>query len=218
LLQQEAVLYLEQAYRYAIQFSRPTLWLCCGLPASGKSTLAEGLGTALSLRVLQTDRIRKELEGMDPHEEKVVPYDAGIYRRERRHRVYVHMLSLAMEELKHGRSVIMDGSYSERKWRDEARLLANDLDANFLVAACSCDEAVMRGRLGEREGRGGASDARLQHLPRMIQEFEPVNEGPSATVIPVSSAASAEAVLQHVLSEAYRFKSAQVRRLMESRL
>ncbi len=217
-LRRQAVQYLEQAYRYAIQFSRPTLWVCCGLPATGKSCLAEGLGRALSIKVFQTDRIRKELEGGDPHEESVVPYDTGIYKRERRHRVYAQMLSQAMEELKHGRSAILDGSFSQRKWREEARLLAEDLDTNFLIVACSCDEGIIRDRLKEREGRGGVSDARIQHLPRMIQEFEPVTEGPPDTVLPVDTACNAEELIQRVLTETYRLKSAQVKRLMQSRL
>ncbi|NTW36015.1 MAG: AAA family ATPase [Syntrophobacteraceae bacterium] len=217
-LRQQAVRYLDQAYRYTIQFSRPTLWVFCGLPATGKSCLAEGLGSALSIRVLQTDQIRKELEGKDLHEEGVVPYDTGIYRRERRNRVYAHMLSLAMEELKHGRSAILDGSFSQRKWRDEARLLAEDLDTNILIVACSCEESILRERLREREGRGGTSDARIQHLPRMIQEFEPVTEGPPDTVIPVSTAQPADEVLQHVLTEAHRLRRSQVQRLMQNRL
>lgn len=217
-LSREARLYLDQAYRYAIQFSRPTLWVCCGLPATGKSVLAEGLGKTLSLKVLQTDRLRKELEGMEPHEERVEPYDAGIYRRERRNRVYAHMLTLAMDELKHGRSVVLDGSFSQRKWRHEARLLAEDLDANLMIVACACDESVMRKRLRDREGRGGASDARLQHLPRMMEEFEPVTEGPADTVIFVDTGRPAEKVLEEVLSWACRSRSAQVRQLMERRL
>ncbi len=217
-LRRQAVQYLEQAYRYAIQFSRPTLWVCCGLPATGKSCLAEGLGSALSIKVFRTDRIRKELEGRDPHEPSVVPYDTGMYKRERRHRVYAQMLSQAMEELKHGRSAILDGSFSQRKWREEARLLAEDLDTDFLIVACSCDEAIIRDRLKEREGRGGASDARIQHLPRMIQEFEPVANGPPDTLLPVNTACNAEQLLQRVLREAYRLKTGQVRRLMQSRL
>jgi hypothetical protein len=217
-LGREARLFLDQAYRYAIQFSRPTLWVCCGLPATGKSILAEGLGKALSIRVLQTDRLRKTMEGMHPHEERVEPYDAGMYRRERRNRVYAHMLSLAMEELKHGRSVVLDGSFSQRKWRHEARLLAEDLDANIMVVACACDEALVRNRLRDREGRGGASDARLQHLPRMMEEFEPVTEGPADTVISADTAQPADEVLEEVLSWACRSRSAQVRQLMERRL
>jgi hypothetical protein len=141
-----------------------------------------------------------------------------MYKRERRHRVYAQMLSQAMEELKHGRSAILDGSFSQRKWREEARLLAEDLDTDFLIVACSCDEAIIRDRLKEREGRGGASDARIQHLPRMIQEFEPVANGPPDTLLPVNTACNAEQLLQRVLREAYRLKTGQVRRLMQSRL
>jgi hypothetical protein len=217
-LRQQAIEYLQQAYRYSIQFSRPTLWVCCGLPATGKSSLAEGLGSALSMKVLQTDRIRKEREGIDPYKEQVLPYDSGMYRKERRHRVYVAMLALAMEELKHGRSVVLDGSFSQRKWREQTRLLADDLDASFLVVACSCEEGVIRSRLRARRDGVFITDARIEHLPRMIEEFEPVTELPADMLISVDTARAPDEILHEVLSEAYRRKSAQVRKLMNIRL
>lgn len=217
-LRRQAVAYLQHAYRYAIQFSRPALWVCCGLPATGKSSLAQGLGAALSMKVLQTDRIRKEQEGIDPYQAQVLPYDSGMYRRERRHRVYASMLALAMEELKHGHSVVLDGSFSQRKWREEARLLAGDLNAGFLLVACSCEEEVIRSRLRARRDGAFITDARIEHLPRMISEFEPVNELPADMLINVDTARSPDEVLYGVLSEAYRCRSAQVRQLMRMRL
>ncbi|MGD8756955.1 MAG: phosphotransferase, partial [Desulfobacterales bacterium] len=35
--------YVDLAYQYAVQYTRPTIWVLCGLPASGKSTIADEL-------------------------------------------------------------------------------------------------------------------------------------------------------------------------------
>jgi uncharacterized protein len=217
-LRRQAVAYLQQAYRYAIQFSRPTLWVCLGLPATGKSSLAGGLGAVFSMKVFQTDRIRKEQEGVELLEERVVPYDSGMYKRERRHRVYASMMVLAMEELKHGRSVVLDGSFSQRKWREQVQLLAEDLDANLIFVFCSCDEAVIRCRLQARQGTANVSDARLEHLPRMMEEFEALDEISTDRLIRVNTNEIPDDTLRHVVSEGYGLKGIQVKNLMESRL
>ncbi|MBW2092464.1 MAG: hypothetical protein JRI34_10140, partial [Deltaproteobacteria bacterium] len=63
--------FFDQNYRYTLQFSRPTLWICCGMPATGKSALSRQLASALSLPILQSDRIRKE--GETSARQEVVP-------------------------------------------------------------------------------------------------------------------------------------------------
>ena len=208
--QEEAGEYLTLAYRFALQFSRPTLWVCCGLPASGKSYLARALAGALSLVVVQSDRLRKEREGIAAAHPMVVGYDEGLYKRERRQFVYAAMLAVAQDELKHGRSVILDASFSRRRWREDARQLALDCDTNLIFVECVCDEASIRERLLRREHTAGASDARLQHLPEMIEEFEPVNELDGSEHLVVDTCLPFEQSLAHVFSAGYGRKCAQV--------
>lgn len=52
---------MELAYEYALKFSRPTVWVVCGMIASGKSTLARALADALQIRTLRSDVVRNEL-------------------------------------------------------------------------------------------------------------------------------------------------------------
>lgn len=214
-LQDDAATYLGLAYRFALQFSRPTLWVCCGLPASGKSQLARALADALDLVLVQSDRLRKEREGIPPEEPVVVGYDEGLYKRERRHYVYAAMLAAAQDALKKGRSVILDASFSLRRWREDARRLAIDCDSNLIVLECVCDEASIRERLQRREQEGGSSDARLLHLPKLMEEFEPVRELDPTQHIAVDTRQPLPWFLPAVFSEGYAKKCEQIRALLE---
>lgn len=214
-VQHEAQDYLSLAFRFALQFSRPTLWVCCGLPASGKSYLARALAEALSLTMVQSDRLRKEREGIAVSDSVIVGYAEGLYRLERRQYVYGAMLAVAQEELKHGRSVILDGSFSRRRWRDDARQLALDCDTNLIFLECACGEADIRERLVQREASGGVSDARLQHLQKMMEEFEPTNElAPSEHVV-VNTCRPFDQSMAGVFSAAYACKCRQVQAALE---
>ena len=89
----EARRYMDLAYRYTVQFSRPTLWIFCGLPATGKSRLAEQAAKTLSVPLFQSDHLRKEKQS-EPHQE-IVPFGQGLYGRGKRDQVYQHLLSIA---------------------------------------------------------------------------------------------------------------------------
>ena len=49
--------YMDLAYGYALQFTRPTLWIVCGLPASGKSTISNELSRILDIKVFGSDSV-----------------------------------------------------------------------------------------------------------------------------------------------------------------
>jgi hypothetical protein len=214
LISKQAEDYLRHGYRYAMQFSRPTIWVCCGLPASGKSTVASRLSETQGLSLLQTDVFRNDLKKAMPSREHVVPYGQGIYRSGMRHHVYGHLLAGAQDELKSGRSVLLDGSFSQRKWREEVKQLSEDLDTNLIFVECVCDEELMRARLKLREETTGSSDARLQHLPDMRREFEPLDEVPAESTIRLDTSRPVSVTLNEALAEGYARKCAQVEKLL----
>ncbi len=213
-LRREAADYLEHAYRYALQFSRPTLWVFCGLPASGKSFFAEKLSQALSLPLFQSDKIRKEGALLPDSVETIVPYGEGIYRKERRNLVYAGMLALAQDQLKSGRSVILDASFSRVKWREEAARLARDVDANIVFVECAACEETIRERLERREESSGISDARLQHLPRMMADFEPLVEASPEKYLRLNTDGEVERLFIELVSEGYARRCSQIREVL----
>ncbi len=202
----EVARYLEQAYRYAIRFSRPTLWIFCGLPASGKSRHAARTSEALMIPVFQSDVVRKQHMPTD----QIVPYGQGIYRSESRNRVYAQLLALAQEQLKQGHSAVLDATFSDRKWREEASRLAADLDTNCIFVECTADEDTVRRRLKKREDSSGGSDARLQHLPDMLAHFQPLDEIPPENHFVLRTERGDSEAFGELLEKAYALKCVQV--------
>ena len=208
----EAERFMNQAYRYALQFGRPALWIFCGLPATGKSTLAEKAARALHIDLLQTDRIRKE---QDPDaDESVLPFGQGLYHPIMRQRVYGRLLNQAQESLKHGRSVILDATFGHEKWRDEARRLARDLDTSILFIECVCPDETIRNRLGQRESEPGISDARLTNFPQIKKDHEPFIELPGEVHLVVRTDQPLDAAFIQLLDESHARFSTQVRALL----
>ncbi|MDY6851359.1 MAG: AAA family ATPase, partial [Thermodesulfobacteriota bacterium] len=208
----EARLFMKQAYRYAIQLSRPTLWLFCGLPATGKSLLAANVAKTLSIPLFQSDAVRGQ--GRPEDSPKVVPFGQGLYRANMRGHVYAQMLALAQEALKGGHSVILDATFAHRHWREEARRLAADLDTNLVAAECVCPKETIISRLRQRETEPGLSDARLQHFEQLSADFEPIDElAPNCRFI-VNTGQPLDEALGQALSEGYARQCAQVKEIL----
>ena len=195
--------YMDLAYRYAVQFTRPTLWVVCGMPASGKSTVADKLSKTLGVKVIRSDVIRKELFGLQPYEQINVPFEEGIYSKGASSLTYGKLLLLAQEEIDKGNSVILDATYSSRHQRSEVLRLAKDMDTNLMFVECICPEAVLKKRLMERETASSVSDARIQHLQQIKERFEPLNEVRDEMHISVDTEKSLEESMEYILSRDY---------------
>lgn len=207
--------YLDLAYRYAVQFGRPILWVVCGLAATGKSTMAAKLGEIFSISVLRSDNIRKRLLGLHLDKPMVVPYGTGIYRAGMRQRVYSHLLGLAMDELKQGRSVVLDATFSQARWREEAQQLGRDLDASVIFVECISSETSIKRRLNQRKKLLSTSDARLEHFDQMIASYEPLREIPKPQHIRLDTDQPLGECLLRLLSDGYAKKRSLVDQLVK---
>jgi hypothetical protein len=210
-LQQDAARFLELSYHYALQMSRPTMWIVCGPPASGKSTLAAALAQALGgVVVLRLDAIRKQLFGLDPASAHVVPFASGIYAPEASRLAYGRLLLLAQEHLAAGRSAILDATFASRQHRDDARALARERDVNIVFIECRVSRQALAQRLREREERGDVSDARLQHLEELLRRFEPLTDMGSEIHLEVDTGQPLPNILPRLLAQDHALLSRQV--------
>lgn len=172
----EAGQYLALAYRYALQFTRPVIWVVCGLPASGKSTITDALGKILGLEILRSDAIRKQLFDLPAETAVIQPFEEGIYSREVTALTYGRLLLQAQDQVAGGRSVILDATYSSSRQRQEVLRLAQDSDVNVLFIECVARPDILIKRLRRRENVPSVSDAREQHFRQLQERFEPLED------------------------------------------
>jgi uncharacterized protein len=199
LVESDARAYFELAWAYAGGLGGPRLFVTMGLPASGKSTLAEGLARRLGLVHLSSDRVRKELARLPPTEHHREGFAQGLYSQAMTRRTYAVLHRRAARWLRQGHSVVLDATYGQPRERASVRRLAERAGARLLMFLCRADEALLRRRLVARETASTtASDARLELWPALRAAFAEPTEAPDSVAIDTS--ASPEATLAEALA------------------
>lgn len=138
------------------------LYLVCGLPGTGKTTVAKELASLTGGMVLRTDEIRKQLMS-DPQ-----------YTPEEKRLVYDAMLRTAGSMLRAGAVVILDATFYLSKERDAAKEIARKAGSECVVIEVKCDEETVRRIIRKRESENDESDADFGVYKKIKKEWEPV--------------------------------------------
>ena len=202
-LLEETNKYLDFAYRYAVQFTRPTLWVVCGMPGSGKSTISRELSRVFRIKAFQSDVVRKEVFGIRPGDPSDIPFETGIYSKNASSLTYGRLLLLAQEEIEKGRSVILDATYGKQHDRFEAIRMAKDNEANIIFVECVLKETIIKERLLKRDAGYPVSDARYYHYEDFKKRFEPMNELGDEMHIRVDTEKPLETCMEKILAKDY---------------
>ncbi len=165
------------------------VWLT-GLPASGKSAIAEHLETRLQERrvettVLDSDDLRRRL----------MP-GAGYSAQEREH-FYADLTELAVLATQHGVNVIIAATGHERRFRDGARVRI----PRFAEVLVVCDPAVCR----QRDPKGlwrRADQGEIDSLPGVNLPYEPPQRALTTVDSAVLTPAYAAEVIERSLEDA----------------
>ncbi len=162
--------YLRFAALLAVEEEGPLWFLFCGLPGSGKTTVAESLSAASGWPVLGTDRIRKELAGVAPEERLGERY----YSPEFSERTYDELISRArLSTQANAPCVLLDGNFPSLDLRKRACREADSVGARTVILHVRTDEEMATRRLHERmEQEGIVSDADEVVFQKLKQSFE----------------------------------------------
>jgi aminoglycoside phosphotransferase family enzyme/predicted kinase len=154
----------------------PALVAVGGVIASGKSTVAECIARELGAPIVDADRARKHMVGVEPTVRLNEAPWTGAYDRSLTERVYREVLRRAEVVLASGRPVVIDASFRSRAMRHEARALAARMQVPFKLVECRAPEATCRARLEERAKGDSVSDGRLAIFDEFVARFEAVVE------------------------------------------
>lgn len=176
-----AVAEARQYFLLALSADRRSMLLPCvvavgGIIASGKSTIAEHIGAEMSAPVVEADRTRKGMLGVEATQRISDSAWSGAYDPSFTEKVYAEVLRRAAVVLESGRPVVIDASFRSADMRRAARELAVHHNVPFRFVECRAPADVCRTRLVVRERTHAVSDGRLAIFDDFCARFEPVKE------------------------------------------
>ena len=139
-----------------------TLVLLSGLPGTGKTTFAARLASRLDARVLESDRVRREL------------FPKRRYTGKENAAVFATVRERAEAALERGRDVIVDATNLRERDRSGFRELAGRQEARVVAVRLTAPEGTVRKRLSQP--REGVSEADVRVYERMRGQDEPFTE------------------------------------------
>lgn len=183
--------------RYASGGASPMLIMVCGLPGTGKTTLAREIARRTGFVHVMSDVVRKELAGKKPEETGSGKFGEGIYSESFTERTYSEIAGRAGSFLGQGRSCVVDATFSKKKYLDRVREAAAPAGALVFVVECAAPDEVIKARLDKRcLEAGNVSDADWRIYLWKKASFEEI-PGPRV-------AAGAEKPLEENLLEVFR--------------
>ncbi len=171
-----AIRYFRLSHLYATGGYRPIMFIVCGLTATGKTTLARIMKEMTGMFVLSSDAVRKELFAVPVGEHRYERFGEGIYSSEATDRTYSAMIEKGGGFLASGRSVILDATFSKKRYLEDARRVADRNGAMFFVVECVADDDTIKRRLDKRAAeKGTLSDATWQIYLKLKERFEGID-------------------------------------------
>jgi uncharacterized protein len=182
------------AERFAWQARLPLAIVVCGVPASGKSYLADALAELSGLPHVSSDLVRKRLGGIRP----TARAPLANYSPEWNARTYAELGRRAAHALGASRGVIVDATFRHLADRRAFAAAAGATGTPTLFIECQAARAVLAERAARREtSPRRVSDADAAVVRREQQTWEPLDEVPASAHLALRT----DRPLDHVLGD-----------------
>lgn len=136
------------------------LFVFCGLPGTGKTSVANSIAKKMNASVISTDYVRKKL------------FETPTYKNWEKALVYRVMYLLA-EHLSKTDTCILDAVFTKEQHRNIAKEIARRNKVPIYFVEFVCDEEVVFKRIAGK--RRVLSDADYQIYLKLKKEYEPIN-------------------------------------------
>jgi len=187
---------LSLAQRFAWRARLPLVIVVCGVPASGKSTLAHALAEDSGLRQLSSDVVRKTLAGI-PLRQRA---NEAAYSDEVNRLTYAQLGRRAAGEVAQHGGAIVDATFRHRIDRDAFAAAFAD-KAPALFVECRAPIPVLAQRAGRRDRQAvRVSDASRDVVMRESRSWEPLDEVPAESHVTLRSDRPVEAQLEDLVA------------------
>lgn len=178
--------YLQLAGATAVEESAPIWIALCGLPATGKSTLARALAEASGKTwpVFSSDIMRKQLAGVPPG----TRLPESFYSADHSRQTYDALYHLAESASQSHPVVLLDANFRTRGERSIAREAAGRCGASLVVVETTATESAIRSRLQNRAAQPDTdSDADLAVYQTLKDQFESPGEDEALRVVRIDT-------------------------------
>lgn len=162
---------LRMAERMSWMARLPAILVMCGLPASGKSHLAEHLRKLSGLPVIGSDLTRKELVGVASTERAAPAHYTPGYNRQ----TYAELGRQASLATAQAGSVLVDATFRHKE--DRRAFMAEIGDHSCVLVECVAPAEVLRHRsLSREQDPARVSDADAHVVERLLEDWAPLDE------------------------------------------
>ncbi len=140
------------------------LYIVCGLPGTGKTTLAKMIADETKSFVLNTDIIRRKI------------IDDPKYTEREKELIYNLLFEIAEKFLMTGKNVVLDGTFYREELRKKDKKMAERAKSKYKIIEVTCSEEIIRKGMEKRKKKGSESDADFEIYKKIKKQFEPVRE------------------------------------------